>query len=375
VKTLFVLNIVLLALVAGSAPAAEPDIADVPGEAAIINGDTAAAREMALGDARRHAIEQVLGAFVDSRVILQNELLSADSTFIQLAGAATVQNVYNESEDADGFYRLRALVKVYPNTLTQTLDRLAASAIVRINETVLDSTGKDVAASIVRAELAKNGFKVVDPTWLSGQDRNLASIAAGNMSTARDLGTRYMADVIIVGEVEVTYRRDLGSADIPYIDPALLKGMVACEARADIRAVDPKTGKVITAYASGGRALVGIGPTKAAAADDALRKASAEAASYLVENLPKPGGETATIQLTVRGVPTFQTASDLSGVLSRLRGVEGVKMGSYNADATVFTVSYREGEEMLARELAGLTSPSLSVVTVDKGRISVRVEK
>jgi hypothetical protein len=156
VKTLFA-YVILLALAAGSAPAAEPDIADVPGEAAIINGDTAAAREMALGDARRHAIEQVLGAFVDSRVILQNELLSADSTFIQLAGAATIQNVYNESEDADGFYRLRAMVKVYPNTLTQALDRLAASAIVRIRETVLDSAGTDVAGSISRHPLHRPG--------------------------------------------------------------------------------------------------------------------------------------------------------------------------------------------------------------------------
>jgi len=350
------------------------DIADVPGEAAIINGDTAAAREMALADARRKAIEQVLGAYVDSRVVLQNELLSVDSTFVQLAGAATVQNVYSESEAADGFYRLRALVKVYPNTLTQALDRMAASALVNVRETILEVPGKDVTSGIIRAEMAKGGFKVIDPEWLQGQSLSLSQVSAGDATAARKLGTRYMADIIIVGEVVVTYRRNLDNADIPYVDPETLKGLVACEAKADVRAIDPKTGKVITAYAAGGREIVGIGPTKAAAADEALRKAAQNASDHLVKNLPKPGSGAPNIELTVRGIGDFKNASQLSGILSRLRGVESVKMGSFDITAVVYNVAYRDGEAALALELSGLTSPTLSVITMETGKLSVRLE-
>lgn len=355
--------------------AAEPDVADVPGEAAIVNGDIAAAREMALGDARRKAIEQVLGTYVDARVMLQNELLTMDSTFIKIAGAATIQNVYSESQDADGFYRLRALVKVFPNTLQQSLDKLAASAVVDVKETVLAKPGKGEISAYLRSELSKGGFKVIDPDWLSGQGKTLAKVKSGDMNAARTLGTRYMADVIIVGEVEVSFRRNMEGSDIPYVDPSLLKGMVACQARADIRALDPQTGKIICSYTGSGRELVGLGPTQAAAADESLRNTEESAARYLLENLPKPSSETPSIEVTVRGIASFKEATDISGTLSRIRGVEGVKMGSFNAANAIYSVSYREGEEMLARELAGLSGPSLSVISVDKGKISVRAER
>ena len=63
-----------------------------------------AARDKALDDARRKAVEQAVGAVISSSTVTENFELLEDKIFSQAAGYVRSYVVVDESRDADGIY-------------------------------------------------------------------------------------------------------------------------------------------------------------------------------------------------------------------------------------------------------------------------------
>ena len=96
----------LVALVAMADIAAASEVKKVraTGQAVIYQNDLAAARDKALDDARRKAVEQAVGAMISSATVTENFELLEDKIFSQSAGYVRSYVVVDESRDGDGIY-------------------------------------------------------------------------------------------------------------------------------------------------------------------------------------------------------------------------------------------------------------------------------
>lgn len=95
---------VALLLLADVAAASEVKKVRATGQAVIYQNDLAAARDKALDDARRKAVEQAVGAMISSSTVTENFELLEDKIFSQSAGYVRSYVVVDESRDGDGIY-------------------------------------------------------------------------------------------------------------------------------------------------------------------------------------------------------------------------------------------------------------------------------
>lgn len=95
---LLALALCLLAL-APPAAAQNSTTVTVSGMAEIQNGNTLGAREAALRDAMRKAVEQGLGTMVESRTVVENFALLNDRIYSQASGFVSSYDVLSEKED------------------------------------------------------------------------------------------------------------------------------------------------------------------------------------------------------------------------------------------------------------------------------------
>jgi hypothetical protein len=244
-------------------------------------GDAAADREAALAAARRRAVEAAVGVIVDSSVRLQNQLLIEDELYTKSKGLVTNEVITGERE-ADGFYEVTLSCDVEDLGLAAELDRLKNAILVRV--TVKDATPAEsrLVEGIIRERLAAAGYKCLDATYLSGRD-GLAPEAMPR-EDLQTLGRKYLAQVILYGEVAATDAGVLGG-ELPYVGENPLEGLRVAHAAGNVKAVDTSSGQILAERQARPAEFRGFGEDGEAAAADALVRLASSYASYFEEEL------------------------------------------------------------------------------------------
>ncbi|MDH4120106.1 MAG: hypothetical protein OEV94_00150 [Deltaproteobacteria bacterium] len=120
-------RLVVLLAVLHAAPALADDVI-AEGEAAILSGNRAAAREQAVRNAQRNAVEQSVGVLLDSKTVMENFEVIKDKILTSSEGFVTKYKVLEESVSPDGSsMRVKIEATVEKNLLK---DRLAALRIL-----------------------------------------------------------------------------------------------------------------------------------------------------------------------------------------------------------------------------------------------------
>lgn len=141
-------------------PLASPATGDeqqvtVEGRAPLVSGSTASARDAALGDAMRHAVEQVVGTLVDSRTLVENFVTVRDRIYSASDGYVSRYDVLAEGVEADGqTYHVRILATVRRGRVK---DDLASYRILQVKtgrKRVMVVGEADPAAEIAAQEAA-----------------------------------------------------------------------------------------------------------------------------------------------------------------------------------------------------------------------------
>src|SRR5688572_5551513 len=90
-----------------SASAFAAEEVEVEGVAAVVNNDVAIARDRAIDDAKRKAVEQVAGAQVSSESITENFQLVEDKIYSRAAGFVKNYKILSELKDQSGVYHVK----------------------------------------------------------------------------------------------------------------------------------------------------------------------------------------------------------------------------------------------------------------------------
>ena len=88
-------------------------------------------RESALKDARRNAVEQVVGTLVDSRTLTKNAIVELDEVYLKSVGFVGKVDILSESMD-NGLYKVRATINVDQNPNSELLQQV--QAVMALND-------------------------------------------------------------------------------------------------------------------------------------------------------------------------------------------------------------------------------------------------
>lgn len=164
----------LLAVLALLTPPAHAIEVEAEGVAAILNNNVAGARDQALLNAQRNAVEAGVGTLLDSRTVMENFEIIRDRVLTSSQGFVESYRVLDEGRAPDGeSFRVRIRAEVSENLLT---DRLSALRILhqqmgnkRVmvvyqseNPNALERNhgANRTALQTIRSELNQAGFRV-----------------------------------------------------------------------------------------------------------------------------------------------------------------------------------------------------------------------
>lgn len=367
-----------------SAARAEVKEATVTGVAAIVDGDVAIARDRAIDDAKRKAVEQIAGAQISAESVSVDFELVSDRITSRASGFVKTYTIVNELKE-EGVYKVEMKAQVDAGAIAQDLSVLFAEkprVIVLVAEQNIGakgfsywwgSSGYVADLQMAQTTLIENwkpkGFKFVDPALLAGKLRVKGAMKKPDMADdhAVLIGRNADADIAIVGRILVS---DAG---------AVMEGlkMHSYQAVGTLRVLSIDTGEVLavaddTAAAPHVDANVG-GRTAIKAL---TQKLAGKLESRVMAKWTQEASSSRELEVVVHGVKTSkQVRAIREAIEAKVRGVESVRVRRRKRGKAYLTVKVRARAADFARDVEALEELGLGVEEVTRARVALRASR
>lgn len=344
------------------------------GQAAVIGTDVANARDKAVDDALRKAVEQSVGTMVSSETVTQNFQLLSDKVFSKARGYVRNYKITSEKQD-QGVYIVGIDAEVASGNLKNDVDGimhvLRAKNMPRMLIMVAEqnvgqgdanfwwgnktfSTNLDAVENTFMDHWMKKGVRFVDRQALQGKISTGPAISSAEPTNdaIKEFAGKSGAEVVIVGKAVAT-------------DVGMIMGTQMHSVRANIslRVLNLDTGGIL-ATATRSEAVGHVDPQTGGTL--ALKKAAEKAADELLEKILATweqqisGPQTITLNLT--NVKQSKNLRSIAQVLrEQVRGVQDVRQLSFKNKAAELEVEIKGSAQDLADELETKTFPGFAL--------------
>ena len=354
------------------------------GLGSIIGGDVAHARDDAVEDALRKALEQALGILVESETLVENFQLIEDNIYSQTQGFVQSYDVIQEGKRDEQLYevtvsavvKMEALInndiiamllrrKNTPRMMVMIEERNIGQAPGIMHYFEADMNSAETA--IMDAFMAK-GFKFVDrATVMQNLDRNkAAAILEGNVAEAAALGRSVGAEVIITGKA-------LAKAVVVEAFGAKQRSQ---QATLNVKVIRTDTGDILATSSSQGafpHIDDVVGGTKAI--QKACNKLCEELIDEIIERWQEDISRGTTIALKVRGITDYEMLNIFKSSLKYyVRGLSTVTQRDWYEGFATLEVVMTGNSDDLAQRLSGKEINGISVRVIGMSQNSVTVE-
>jgi hypothetical protein len=331
------------------------------GVAAVQQGAVDIARDAAIEDAQKRAVEQAIGIIIDSQTQVENYQLISDKILSQIKGYITRYNVIGENQDS-GLLRVRITADVSLGKLNDDLSAIGVlmsqmhkpRTMIMIAE---QNIGRDVNAwwmgmhgetdmSVVEHsfmdKFTEKGFEFIDHEVASREIRVTAPYKVQDLSAsqAKTLGTQADAEVVIIGKAVAKYYGEVGG------------GMKSVQADLSAKAVRTDTGQVIAASTTHAAA---VHITEISAGTEALKKAANQAADDMMTKIlavySKEVGGTRPIAITINGLTKTQFVKFKDVLRNQVRGIKDLHERSFTGATARISVDSKTSAQQLSDEL------------------------
>jgi len=350
-KRLLLLVIILIGFLP-PAPAAGQETIRAEGMATIINNRIDIARDRAVDNAQRNAVERVVGIMISSSTEIENFQVKMDRILSESKGFIKSFKIHKEGREGNVFeVTLEAVVET-----GRLKDRLEAVKLIMARKSkprlMILFNGQDQKDAIAEAAMARyfmgQGFKVIDSEIARKNKEVQALQASADRREMSSLAQRYGAEVLILGRVEVAGKSfKMGDVEVQSSEVAV-SGKV----------VNGDTGEILASESKSRKGEFKT-VTENTAIDLAkqLREGTLERWSLELTNA-------VTIQLAVSGFHDYQDLSRFKEILNT--AVRGLK--------EIHQRSYKQGEVELDLEVKGNTQnvvDDLSVITLNQRMVNI----
>lgn len=354
---------------------------ETEGLASIKDGDVAAARDKAIDDALRRAVEQTVGTIVESETMVKNYELLSDRILTRSDGYISGYKILEEKQQ-EKLYRVKLLVDVGTDRLKDDLDAIGLlirrmrkpRIMVMITDENIQAVGifNKYIASISHSEgimirkLREKGFTVVDAVQVKQNLSRDEAVRAftGDNKTASLLGNQAGAEVIIVGEAIAAPGSRVGNSQL-----------ISNNATITARAIKAGSSEVI-AQADEEGAAVHTNPL--IGAQQAIKNSAEKLADVIIEQILDKWSSEATSIRSLSLLVVNIKQDDLPGLKSALensvRGVASILVRSFNADTAHLEVEFKGDGEDLASELKNLTFNGFSIELIGFSQDKVEIK-
>jgi hypothetical protein len=335
-----------------------------------IEGSAETAKQQAVNQALRNAVEQAVGVFVNATTKVQNFQVLEDSVYTKASGFVSGYDVIDEKRSGGTYVvKVKATVGVAP--LAQQLKALGVLRQWTI-ATVLKGKGYngealESAETAINKQLVDAGFRTADRDVLIALDNPklendlMQGKYARVLQQLRDSGV----DILVMGRA--SHERTAGARVETYggvnVDLSTVK------ARLDVKAIRSDTGEIVCADIFEDKA-VGSGMDTMSA--QAVEKAGASAAEFLIGSIIKlPAATSAPVQLAVKGL-SFARARAFMQAVQGVQGIRGVHQQRFGNGQAVFEVEFEGKSELLADVLSSaskLKGFGFDITNLSSGKI------
>lgn len=367
-----------LAVGASTAPVAAQSVEVVAeGVGTIVGGDVARARDEALRDAYRVAIEQGVGVSIASRTDMKDFTVFYDKVVAQAGGyVQSYQLLGDYWQTPDGLMHVKIRARVARGDVRSDLQALGLLIDMMGNPVIMvlvDEQNLNMRQSTSLAEtkiiekLSAVRYHLVDQKQVEAIKVSDTAKRAmqGDIAAAVTLGERFAADIVIVGDVNSKFLTSTRTGNVTF---------QSCTAFGTLRAILTQTAQIIWAETPQA--------TKAhlqaeVAGLEAIKAMADDVASRLIWELPKragggASGGTRTIQLIVNGC-SYSQMNQIMQALRDMRGVASANRRTFENNIAVIDIQTTGNVDDLAVRLDSMTSPRLEVVMVTRDKIEVKV--
>ncbi len=360
VLKLTILFIAIL-LSASMTQAQETKTVTAEGVAAIQQGAVDIARDAAIEDAQKRAVEQAIGIMIDSQTQVENYQLISDKILSQIKGYITRYNVIGESQES-ALLRVRITAEVSMGKLNDDLSAIGVlmsqmhkpRTMIMIAEQNVGRdmyawwTGEQPEADLGVVENAfmdkftEKGFEFIDHQVASKEIKVTAPYKVANLSPAqaKRLGSQADAEVVIIGKAIAKLYGEVGG------------GMKSVQADLSAKAVRTDTGQVIAASTTHAAA---VHITEISAGAEALKKAGNQAADDMMTKIlavySKEVGGTRPVLITVTGLTKNQFVKFKDVLRNQVRGIKDLHERSFTGTTAKISVDSKTSAQSLSDEL------------------------
>lgn len=365
-----------LSILPGLVSGQDTIIVKTDGVGDISAGGKGRARDIAIEDALRKAVEQAVGTFIQSETVVKNAMLINDEIIARSKGYVQKYDLIGESNDGS-LYKVTVEAHVAAGKLQDDLAGIGLlmarkhkpRVMVIIPEHHLTRKIPDPAGETeIIKRLLEKGFKIVDQSQVAKIRYNdqISTAIKGDTALAVKIGQQYGAEVVIIGEA---FSESAGAG---------LGGMMSCRARVEARAIKTDTGEILVAD---GKHASGLDITEAIAGKKALQKAGGELADYLAEQILAKWSSDVTntnsVELVINGINYSQFTQFKSALTLSVRGVKGIHQRTFTGNRAVIEIDLKGDVQAFADELAQKDFKGFAVEVSDfsASRLELRVLK
>jgi hypothetical protein len=344
------------------------------GVGAIVNNDKAIARDNAIEDALRKAVEQAVGTLVSSETMVENFQLLSDRIYTKTEGYVQKYKIISEAP-AENIYKVILEATV---TLGNLKNDLAAIGLLmarkhkpRVMVLIAEQnigqqyfsywwghqaseTNLSITESVLVEKFREKDFNVVDHAAKVRDIKIGKPYKVANLddNTAVSLGNQYDAEVVIVGK-----------ALAKLVGSVMGTSMKSTQANMSARAIRTDNGAIIASANTHGAA---VHIDEVTGGSNALKKAASDLASKLIDQIITTWGKevsgTTMVQLTISGISSYQDFMKFKNVLQeQVRGVKGVYQRSINAGVAKIDIDIKGDSQSLADELTNKNFQNFSI--------------
>jgi len=367
-------------------------VAQIPGNqiqatgvGSIFNGDVAAARDRAIDDALRKAVEQALGTYIDAQTKVENYMVVEDRILSWSRGYVSNWKILSEMKKTPELYEVQVMATVNVNDLQR--DAEAVRNLIQnmgnprimflIDEQNIGESydryhyfevNMTAAETAMMNKFLEKNFDVVDPATVRQNKKRDAVLAAinGDRKAAAAIAASVDAEVVVTGKAIAKVATGIN-----------LAGMKSCQANITARVIDADVGTVI---ATGSKHAAYPHIDEVTGGTLAIQKAadalSDELIGKILEKWRQRYYQYNSVKLFVSGLENYRQASDFKNALQfTTRGVKNIFQRSVTGGMAEFDLQISGNAEQLARELdqRKIGIFSVAVTGVSANKVSVKV--
>ena len=317
-------------------------------------------RDSALRDAKRNAVEQIVGTYINSETLVSQASVVSDEIYAKSVGFITDVRVIDEGKRNSSYY-VRAKIDVNTNPNSELMNRIEMikalgdpriGVVVFKNATVSDygspeRSYDDITEESVNSKLLSMGFSHVMDANIVAKLRNsslLNSLYNGDTNLIGDTGGLGV-DVLVLAQSNVDAAKiNLTQQDGTTVDTQLVRGIADITGKVIMLA----TGNIQGTFSVRGH---GIDISENTANNKALKNASANAAVEVGKILRKKAAKAFDGLQIIASVNDDEKLEELVADLKSLKGVQGVYMREYQNGKAVIDIESNQQLHILLRML------------------------